>query len=261
MREVETVRDLRRGQIIRAARRVVAERGVGALTFATLEQELAFTRGVITYHFANKDEIVEAVLDDAIAEIDDATSSSVSAEATAGDKLVAALAGMVRGFLDRKEAGRVLMSFWSRLPDDPRAAIKNAALYARWRANSALLVRHGQATGELTTACDVEAVAALMVGTVVGVVTQAYFDDGAIDPEAVVVEAARGLLAGLAERPDRGRPPRPRGRHQRLLRPRGARRDRRRRLAQGPRLLAAVRRRRRRPDLRRDLRRHRRGRR
>lgn len=198
MREVETVRDLRRSQIIRAARRVVAERGVGALTFGTLESELAFTRGVITYHFANKDEIVDALLDDAIAEIDAATMSSVVAEGSAPDKVVAAVAGMVRGFLSQREAARVLLSFWGRLPDDPRAAAKNAALYARWRAQSASLLRHGQATGELRADCDVEAVAAHMVGTVIGVVTQAYFDPGAIDPDAVVREAARGIAAGLA---------------------------------------------------------------
>lgn len=198
MGEVETVRDLRRSQIIRAARRVVAERGVGALTFGTLERELAFTRGVITYHFANKDEIVDALLDDAIAEIDAATLISVSAEGSAPDKVVAAVAGMVRGFLSQREAARVLLSFWGRLPDDPRAAAKNAALYARWRAQSASLLRHGQATGELRADCDVEAVAAHMVGTVIGVVTQAYFDPGALDPDAVVREAARGIAAGLA---------------------------------------------------------------
>ena len=197
MREVETIRDLRRSQIIRAARRVVAERGVGALTFGTLERELAFTRGVITYHFANKDEIVDALLDDAIAETDAATMSSVVAEGSAPDKVVAAVAGMVRGFLSQREAARVLLSFWGRLPDDPRAAAKNAALYARWRAQSASLLRHGQATGELRADCDVEAVAAHMVGTVIGVVTQAYFDPGAIDPDAVVREAARGIAAGL----------------------------------------------------------------
>ncbi|TNF28453.1 MAG: TetR family transcriptional regulator [Deltaproteobacteria bacterium] len=200
MREVETVRDLRRGQILRAARRIVAERGVGALTFGTLESELAFTRGVITYHFANKDEIVYALLDDAIAEIHEAMMTSVHAGSTLVEKLEAAVGGMVRGFLAKPEAARVLLSFWGRLPDDPRAAAKNAALYARWREHSASLVRHGQETGEIHADCDVAAVAAHMVGTVIGVVTQAFFEADAVDPEAIVREAVRGLAAGLAPR-------------------------------------------------------------
>lgn len=188
--------DLRRREIIVAARRLVAEGGLGALTIGALERELTFTRGVITYHFDNKDEIVLALLDDAIAEIDRATALSVQAEAHAVDKLRAAVRGMVHGFLAIEEAGRVLLSFWSRLKDDPRAAAKNAALYARWRAASSELVRWGQAAGELGP-CDADALGALLVGIVIGVVTQTWFEAGAIDPEAVVTEATAALVARL----------------------------------------------------------------
>jgi len=188
--------DLRRGQIIAAARRLVADGGLGALTIGALERELGFTRGVITYHFDNKDEIVLGLLDDAIAEIDRATGLSVQAEVHAPDKLGAAVRGMVRGFLAIEEAGRVLLSFWSRLKDDPRAADKNAALYARWRAASTDLVRRGQAAGELGP-CDADAVGALLVGIVIGAVTQAWFEPGAVDPEAIVDEASAALVARL----------------------------------------------------------------
>jgi TetR/AcrR family transcriptional regulator, transcriptional repressor of bet genes len=197
---VEARRDLRRGQIIAAARRLVADGGHGALTINALERELGFTRGVINYHFDNKDEIVLALLDDAIAEIDQATALSVQAEAHAGDKLRAALRGMVRGFLAIEEAGRVLLSFWSRLKEDPRAAAKNAALYRRWREASSELVRRGQAAGELGP-CDADAVGALLVGIVIGVVTQAWFEPGATDPEAVIDEAADALITRLKTNP------------------------------------------------------------
>jgi len=192
----EARRDLRRGQIIAAGRKLVAEGGHGALTINALEKELAFTRGVITYHFDNKDEIVLAVLDDAIAEIDLATVLSVQAEVHSLDKIRAALRGMVRGFLSIEEAGRVLLSFWSRLREDPRAAEKNAALYRRWRAAAADLIRRGQALGELGP-CDADAIGALLVGIVIGVVTQAWFEPGATDPEAIVAEAGEALISRL----------------------------------------------------------------
>lgn len=200
----EPLRDRRRAEIIAAARRLVAEGGHGALTIGALERELAFTRGVITYHFDNKDEIVLALLDDAIAEIDRATALSVQAEVHAADKLRAAVRGMVRGFLAIEEAGRVLLSFWSRLKEDPRAAEKNAALYARWRAASCDLVRRGQAAGELGP-CDAPAVGALLVGIVIGVVTQVWFEPGAVDPEAIVDEASAALIARLKIDPARPR--------------------------------------------------------
>ncbi len=170
------------------------------MTIGALEKQLGFTRGVITYHFDNKDEIVLAVLDDAIAEIDRATALEVAAEAHAADKIRAAIRGMVRGFLSIEEAGRVLLSFWSRLREDPRAAEKNAALYRRWRAAGSELVRRGQASGELGEG-DAEAIGALMVGIVIGAVTQVWFEPGATDPERVVDEASAALVAGLVATP------------------------------------------------------------
>lgn len=193
---VEARRDLRRAQIIAAARKLVADGGHGALTFGALERALGFTRGVITYHFENKDEIVLALLDDAIAEIDEATALSVQAEQDAGDKIRAAVGGMVRGFLSIEEAGRVLLSFWSRLKDDPRAAAKNAALYRRWRGRSRELIVHGQESGELGP-CDVDAVAGLLVGIVIGIVTQTWFEPGITDPDAMIDEATAALIARL----------------------------------------------------------------
>lgn len=166
------------------------------MTFGALEKQLGFTRGVITYHFESKDEIVEALLDDAISEIDRVTSSQVKAEHGAREKIAAALRGMVHGFLQLEEAGRVLLSFWSRLKDDPRAAAKNAKLYAGWRAMGVELLKHGQETGELGP-CDVDAMAAVLVGIVIGTVTQTWFEEGAVDAEAAVAIAIEAVLARL----------------------------------------------------------------
>jgi AcrR family transcriptional regulator len=207
MREAGSVRDLRRGQIIRAARRIVAEQGLAALTFGTLERELAFTRGVITYHFEAKDEIVDAVLVDAIAEIDRATEEAVLAETDAADKLVAAFSGMVRGFLARREAARVLLSFGSRVPNEPGLAKKNAALFAHWRAKSTILVKLLVAHGELPSDCNADGLATILVGLVLGVVSQVYFEEGAVDAEAAIAEGARALT-GLVVRPATAAPKR-----------------------------------------------------
>src|SRR5688572_18339107 len=125
-----TVRDLRRGQIIAAARAVVAEGGLEALTIAALEERLGFTRGVITYHFRDKDEIVDAVLASAVAEIDAATLAEVGASQDFEAKVEAVIRTKVRGFLERVEATRILVAFWGRIHQDPRARNANAQLYA-----------------------------------------------------------------------------------------------------------------------------------
>jgi AcrR family transcriptional regulator len=176
----ETVRDFRRGQIVAAARRVVAEQGLDALTFGALEDRLSFTRGVITYHFASKDEIVRAVFASAIEEIDAAVKSEVQASAAIEDKVRSVLRANVRGFVDRAEAGRVLLS-------------------SRYRARSAKLLREAIAAGAIAR-IDPKAMATLLVGIVLGIATQHYFDPGSIDVDAAVAEAAETVLARLAPR-------------------------------------------------------------
>jgi AcrR family transcriptional regulator len=198
-REPATVRDLRRGQIVAAARTLVAELGLEALTFAALEQRLAFTRGTITWHFRNKDDIVRAVLEDAIDEIDRSALAAIRAEATLADRARAVVREMVRGWLG-SDAGQVLVSFWGRQGTDADAAELNAALYRRYRAYSADLVRIGQQRGEFRADADPEAIAAVFVALVHGIALQALFEDGAIDVDRAVAVAGDAVVALLEAR-------------------------------------------------------------
>jgi AcrR family transcriptional regulator len=198
----KTVRDFRRAQIVEAARALVAAGGLEALTIGALEARLGFTRGVITYHFRDKDEIVDALFDSAVAEIDASTRAEVEASLDFPAKVEAVLRTNVRGFLDHPEASYVLFSFWSRLRTDRRARERSARLYETYRRRSARLIEWGRAAGVCRDA-PVAEVAALLVGTVIGIVTQVYFAPSAIDPDACVREAARTFAARLAAPPGR----------------------------------------------------------
>lgn len=192
-----SVRDLRRAQILEAARRVVVEQGLEALTFAALEERLDFTRGVITWHFANKGEIVRAVLDEAIAAIDEAALPAIRSEATLADRARAVVREMVKGWLGADDAGQALVSFWGRLRGDPEVAALNAALFARYRGYSAELVRIGQQRGEFREDADPDVVGAVLVALVVGLSMQATFLPGSIDVEAASGAAGDAVVAYL----------------------------------------------------------------
>ena len=194
--ELATVRGLRRAQILAEGRALVAEEGLGALTFGALERRLPFSRGVITHHFRNKEEIVDAVLDEALTDIDAATRHDVAASATVRDMVRAVLRSKVRGFLEVVEAAQVLISFWSRLNTDARARARNAALYRRYRHQSARLLQEGQRQGLFRADLDVEAFAALLVAQVLGITLQALFEPGAIDVERAIDAATDTILAG-----------------------------------------------------------------
>ena len=189
-----SLRDLRRSQIIAAARGIVASDGLGALTISALEQVLGFSRGVLTYHFRDKDEIVDAVLDSALREIDLGTKARVDASATPAEKIRAVLAANLRGFVEHREAGLILLSFWGRLSSDPKARKANAALYARYRERTESLLVPAMAAGAFQRH-DARALAAVIVGLVLGLASQAYFDPGCIDLEAALSVATECVLA------------------------------------------------------------------
>ena len=193
----KSLRDLRRGQIVAAARALVAAGGLEALTIGALEEKLGFSRGVITYHFDDKDEIVEAVLRSAVEDIDADTAAEVSAAESFDEKLAAVLRTKLRGFSANREAGRILLSFWGRLWSDRRARRVNEELFARYREESRGLIAAGQAAGAFAKDADADAFGALLVGIVIGLATQQAVQEDAFDAEAALQEAARSLCARL----------------------------------------------------------------
>ena len=192
----ESLRDLRRAEIVAAARAIVAAQGMDALTMAALEEELGYSRGVITYHFDDKDEIVEALLASALAEIDAATQAAVDASGTPADKVRAVLRSNLRGFLDHREAALVLLSFWGRL-SDAKVRKANARLYATYRERTASVLKAGIKHGAFAKV-DCEALAAVIVGLVIGIAAQACFEPGSVDVDTALEEAERSVLARLS---------------------------------------------------------------
>jgi AcrR family transcriptional regulator len=187
--ERSAVGDLRRSQVIAAAGALVAEGGLEALTFGALEKELPFTRGVITWHFADKAALLAAVLDHALAEIDRETAAEVDAHARFDAQIRAVIQSKVDGFLRRSEATRVMMAFWS-----GGGSGEIAPLFQRWRRQGAGLARAAIDRGEARGDLDPEAFGAILVGLVIGVVVQAQYA-GPIDHGAAValaVDAAVG---------------------------------------------------------------------
>ena len=192
----ETIRAFRREQIIRVACALVAEGGLSALTYANLESRLSFTRGVITHHFKNKRDIVQSVLRSTLAEIDAATITAVTAADDPEARIRLTLQTMVGGFLSREASTRVLLSYMSAVPHNAELTAFTAGLYARWRRWCAMVLRDGVARGVFVEH-DCEAMAAVIVGQVIGAVVQQMLAPDAVDVEAVIEAGAGAILAAL----------------------------------------------------------------
>jgi len=178
------VRSARRAEIVTVARQLIAEGGLESLTIGRLEKRLPFTRGVITHHFANRDDIVDAVLASAVAEIDQATSEQAVRGMPRAEQIRAVLRTKVHGFLEHPEATNILLSFATRAASDPRAKAVDAQIFGRYRHESSALFRRQS---------EVDAFAALLVGTVIGLVVQIRLGAEGLDPDAAIDVAAEAL--------------------------------------------------------------------
>lgn len=62
-----------RAAVLAAARRIVVERGAGALTFEELAAESGVTRGGINYHFATKEALLQGLIEEDMRQWHEAT--------------------------------------------------------------------------------------------------------------------------------------------------------------------------------------------
>jgi AcrR family transcriptional regulator len=78
------VGSIRRKQIVDAVRRIIARDGLDAVTILNIATELGTSRGVVVYHFDNKEAILQEVVSSAM---NDADASSLGFESDAASKL------------------------------------------------------------------------------------------------------------------------------------------------------------------------------
>jgi AcrR family transcriptional regulator len=162
-RRLSVTSEARRRQIIEAAIAVLAE-GVGGTSFARIADRAGLSSpGLISYHFANRREMVEAVLK----HVDDLRTGVISAALPDGDGPAGRLAAMLRadvGYLAARPElfAAVVEGFHSLRNEDGRLA----HLGQRSRAFGLLLdlLREGQESRDFTATFDAESLALIIDG-------------------------------------------------------------------------------------------------
>lgn len=196
----ERERERHRQEILDAARRVLAERGLGGITVEEVAREAEFAVGSIYRHFRSKEELIELMVVDLIQPLVERL-ERVSASTDPFDaqlqKSVEAVLELVRGNL---AAVQELHAAPGPLPG-PDTAAGERLRDARRRYFEAVdrLVRNGQTAGSLPPG-DPRPMTIALIGLLFGFIRGGVWGmvpDG-LDVSAVVV---RGFLHGFAARP------------------------------------------------------------
>ncbi|TWP36618.1 TetR/AcrR family transcriptional regulator [Leekyejoonella antrihumi] len=174
----------RRAQLLKAAARVIAERGFAETRLADIAVEVGVSAPLIVYYFGTRERLLIEALrytEDCFYEV---VSSRLAAVGTAHDKLVELLlvSCSPEPVMDLPQGWALWFELWSQAARNTQAAGDRAELDARWRATVARIVRDGQASGELTVDLDAERFAYMLTALLDGLAVQIALNDESVTP-------------------------------------------------------------------------------
>jgi AcrR family transcriptional regulator len=195
--------------VLRAARRVIAQRGADATRFRDVAAETGSAISTLQYSFGSREDLIIAVFEDAAA----ADFERVRRAAQAADEPVDRLRALVRQSVvaesdaDAREAWLVWVEYWRAAARDDELRAGSADVYAKWRALVGGVLEDGRAAGVFRSDLDIDQAATQVMALLDGVGVPLVLGHPGITSAraaAAVLDALAGILACDALRSDRG---------------------------------------------------------
>lgn len=185
------IEEKRRSQIVDIAIQTIATQGFSQASLAEIAKEAGISKGVISYHFDGKEELVEEILRSLLRKPAEFVKERVARAETPLEKLRA----YIEANFDFMKANRVgyvaLVDLWGQRDSGHNSL--NADAYEPSRHYLAHILEEGQESGAMRS-FPVMPTASLIQGAIDGVMLQWVFDEKAIDPDVARDEVVRMVL-------------------------------------------------------------------
>ena len=174
------IEEVRRKQIVDTAIETIAERGFSHTTLNDIAKKAGVSTGVITYHFKNKDDLIEQSIKKLLDAPNAYVISRVDKQSTHRDRLRAYITANIEFMREhRSHSVALIYSFGSIGSEHERHRIM-ARQHAKIRKYLAKILRAGQEAKEFG-AFHAETVAQILFATLEGLMLQSVLDEDAID--------------------------------------------------------------------------------
>ncbi|MGW1726724.1 TetR/AcrR family transcriptional regulator [Streptomyces sp. NPDC002306] len=189
--------DARRAQILDAARRCFLRDGFHSTSMQDLFAESGLSAGAVYRHFASKDEMITAIVEENMREV------LKMVHAVAAQRPSSSVGDTMAGVLDivkvktaEEDIAGLSVLAWSESLRNPSLAAKFKDLLAQMRADLSEVIREHQQVGTLPSEVSPEAIAATLLCILPGYILQlAMRDSEALEG---VPDALRALWPDLA---------------------------------------------------------------
>jgi AcrR family transcriptional regulator len=179
-------------KVLAAATALIAQHGSRALTLAAVGEAAGYSRGIVSHHFGNRENLIRAVMRDA------QTFTLPAAADTAADWLAATVRAYLKNVTSRRPSARAFLQMWGEaIAADPVLMPLFAEQDAGFRRLVADKVREGIDDGSVRADADPEAMAVSLVGLVRGIALQLISTPPPERVKAIIDEAERATRRAL----------------------------------------------------------------
>lgn len=190
----------RRVVTVEAVVELAAEQNPSDITTAAIAKRMGLTQGALFRHFANKDAILQAVMEWVAERLLSRVDKAVQTAPTPLAALEAMFMAHVGFVIEHPGVPRLLFGEMQRAEETgPKRMVQ--ALIRRYGERLRRLIEEGKVRGEVDSAIDTEASSILFIGTIQGLVMQSLLagDLGRIRHDAPIVFAI--YLRGIRSTP------------------------------------------------------------
>jgi TetR/AcrR family fatty acid metabolism transcriptional regulator len=181
------IEEARRKQIIESTIQTLSEKGYINTSLNDIADQIGVSKGVISYHFNGKDELIDATLDTIVETQAALREKRVAEQKLSADKLRAYFLANTEFMHTYPTYVPALIELWASYSTVEAKQHFNRKAYEPARVQLGGLFKAGQASGDFQD-FDSFVMASLIQGAIDGVMFQWYFNPAVIDPDTNIKE-------------------------------------------------------------------------
>jgi AcrR family transcriptional regulator len=170
----------RRSQLIRAAYKVVGQKGYYDFTIRDIAREAGLSTGLVHYYFKNREDLLINLLKEMNANLKHYLNKALSELEDPRDKLLV-FCDQAFNLMDREKAYfSVLIDFWGQINHNNRIRQANIKLFQSYRDEIAAILKEGAAK-DVFMVVDVKFTSVIIISLIQGTIIQYVIDNAAFD--------------------------------------------------------------------------------
>ncbi len=192
------IEEARRRQIVETAIQTIATQGFSQASLAEIARKAGISKGVISYHFAGKDELVEEILRSLLRQPAEFIKERVGRNETALDQLRAYIEANFEFMESHRDNFVALVDLWGRRGSSEEENRFDADAYEPSRHYLSHILEAGRERGEFRH-LPVRATASLIQAAIDGVMLQWVLDEESVDLDVCRAEVLEMITRHVSE--------------------------------------------------------------